>query len=78
MVSSWFKGHFDKAAQGIDFVRDRLTDSLQLLRHSAISSSVFSSRMGCETDHSLSSLPVISSLNQLAQDQVAQLYLLDS
>eukprot|EP00913_Durusdinium_trenchii_P003904 g3613.t1 len=52
-------------SEGMDFVRDRLSDSLQLLRHSAISSSVYSS------DRSLSSLSVLSSLGHLSHDPSA-------
>lgn len=33
------------ATEGIEFVRDRLTDSLQLLRHSAITNSIFASQV---------------------------------
>ncbi|CAK9101362.1 unnamed protein product [Durusdinium trenchii] len=61
-------------SEGMDFVRDRLSDSLQLLRHSAISSSVYSSvgeLLGFEMDRSLSSLSVLSSLGHLSHDPSA-------
>ncbi|CAE7210530.1 AP5Z1 [Symbiodinium natans] len=57
-------------SDGVEFVRDRLADSLQLLRHSAISSSVYSSStfLGFETDRALSSVSALSSLGHLSHD----------
>ena len=57
-------------SDGVEFVRDRLADSLQLLRHSAISSSVYSSStfLGFETDRVVSSVSALSSLGHLSHD----------
>ena len=57
-------------SDGVEFVRDRLADSLQLLRHSAISSSVYSSStfLSFETDRALSSVSALSSLGHLSHD----------
>ncbi|CAJ1327440.1 unnamed protein product [Effrenium voratum] len=60
-------------SEGIEFVRDRLADSLQLLRHSSISSSVYASPtvLGFESDRALSSVSVLSSLGHLSHDPSA-------